>query len=184
MQARTDEAALQAVITYKALKGVVQLLLALALSLSLLFGGGQELREWAHEFRNHSTRAYAVEVSRALEKATTPRGLHITLAALWLDGVVTLLEGWALRRRHWWGPWVVVGVSGALLPFEIFELARRFRWTRLLVLVVNGAVVAFLIVHARALSRRATAESSSRGPGEPPAATAAPKPGAPLHPDG
>jgi uncharacterized membrane protein (DUF2068 family) len=184
MKARTDEAAFQAVITYKAVKGLVQLLLALLLSVSLLVGWGDELQDWAHEFRNHSTRAYAVEISRLLEKATTPRGLHITLAALWLDGAVTLLEGWALRRRHWWGPWVVVGVSGALLPFEVVEMVRRFRWTRLLVLVVNAAVVAFLIVHARAHSRRASAEGSSPGPGEPPAATAAPKTGAPLHPDG
>jgi uncharacterized membrane protein (DUF2068 family) len=183
MKARTDEAALQAVIAYKVVKGVLQLLLAVALSFSLLFGGGEMLREWTQEFRNHSTRAYAVVVSRALEKATSPRGLHITLAALWLDGGVTLLEAWALRRRHRWGPWVVVGVSGALLPFEVFELARRFRWTRVLVLVVNAAVVGFLIVHARALSRRAPAEASSREPGEPPPATAAPERGAPLHPD-
>ena len=164
MKARTDEAALQAVITYKAVKGVVQLLLAVALSVSLLIGWGAELQEWSHEFRIHSTRAYAVEASRALEKATTPRGLHITLAALWLDGVVTLLEGWALRRRHWWGPWVVVAVSGALLPFEVVELARRFQWTRLGVLVVNGAVVAFLIVHARAHSRRAAAPETETPP--------------------
>ena len=109
MKARTDQAALQAVIAYKVVKGLVQLLLAVALSFSLMFGGGQMLREWTHEFRNHSTRAYAVVVSRALEKATSPRGLHITLAALWLDGGVTLLEAWALRRRPRWRPLRTVG---------------------------------------------------------------------------
>jgi uncharacterized membrane protein (DUF2068 family) len=172
---RADEAALQAVITYKWVKGAAQLLLALGLSLSLLLGWGDDLQEWAHDFRNHSTRAWAVVLSRALEKATTPRGLHITLAALWLDGVVTMLEGWALRRRHWWGPWLVVGVSGSLLPFEVVELVRHFRWTRLLVLVVNAAVVVFLVLYARAHTREIT--------GEPPATT---DPGRrpPLRPDG
>ena len=104
-------------------------------------------------FRNHSTRAYAVVLGRALERATTPRGLHITLLALFVDGTVTCVEGWALERRHRWGPWLVVGVTGALLPFEVYELFHHFRWIRVLVLAVNAAVVAFLVVHARAMAR-------------------------------
>jgi uncharacterized membrane protein (DUF2068 family) len=149
MRAGVDEAALRAVITYKWVKGVVQLLLATALTVAILLGLHDELARWAHEFRNHSTRAYAVVLGRALERATTPRGLHITLLALYVDGVVTCIEGWALQRRHTWGPWLVVAVSGSLLPFEVYELFHHFRWIRLIVLLVNAAIVAFLIVHAR-----------------------------------
>lgn len=153
MRARVDEAALRTVITYKWVKGVVQLLLFAALLTTFALGLDDDLGRWAHEFRNHSTRAYAVLLGRGLERATTPRGLHITLAALLVDGIVTCIEGWALQRRHAWGPWLVVGVSGSLLPFEVYELFHRFRWIRLLVLVVNAAVVAFLVMHARAQAR-------------------------------
>jgi len=150
MQARFDEAALRAIITYKWVKGAVQLLLAAALAVTLLLGFHDELAQWAHEFRNHSTRAYAVVLGRWLESATSKRGLHITLFALLVDGCVTCLEGWALHRRRPWGPWLVVGVTGSLLPFELYELFHHFRPIRLLVLVVNAAVVAFLVAHARA----------------------------------
>jgi uncharacterized membrane protein (DUF2068 family) len=141
MRAGVDEAAFRTVITYKWVKGVVQLLLFAALVTTFALGLDDDLARWAQEVRNHATRAYAVVLGRALERATTPRGLHITLAALLVDGVVTCFEGWALQRRHRWGPWLVVGVTGSLLPFEVYELFRHFRWIRVLVLVVNAAVV-------------------------------------------
>jgi uncharacterized membrane protein (DUF2068 family) len=153
MRARVDEAALRTIVTYKWVKGVVQLLLFAALLLTMVLGLDDDLGRWAHEFRNHSTRAYAVLLGRALERATTPRGIHITLLALLVDGTVTCIEGWALQKKHAWGPWLVVAVTGSLLPFEVYELFHRFRWIRLLVLVVNAAVVAFLVVHARAMAR-------------------------------
>jgi len=164
MRAGVDEAALRAIITYKWVKGGMQLFLGTALLASLALGFGDEIADWAHQFRNHSTRAYAVLLGRALERATSPRGLHITLLALFVDGVVTCIEGWALHRRHPWGPWLVVGVTGALLPFEIYELFHHFRWVRVLVLVVNAAVVAFLVVHARTQARGFAADGEPAAP--------------------
>ena len=166
MQARVDEAALRAVITYKWVKGVVQLLLATALALTVALQLDDDLARWAHEFRNHSTRAYAVLLGRLLERATTPRGLHITLAALLIDGSVTCLEGWALQSRRLWGPWLVVAVTGSLLPFEVYEMFHHFHWIRLVVLVVNAAVVVFLVFHARqqASALQASATASQRSP--------------------
>ena len=166
MRAAVDEAALRAVITYKWVKGVVQLLLFTALAVTLALGLHDELARWAHDFRDHSTRAYAVVLGRLLERATTPRGLHITLAALFIDGTVTCLEGWALQSRRPWGPWLVVAVTGSLLPFEVYELFHHFRWIRLVVLLVNLAVVVFLIFHARAQARALAGPSPG---GEPPA---------------
>ncbi len=165
MRAGVDEAALRAVITYKWIKGGAQLLLGIALAVTLALGLRDDLWEWAHVFRNHSTRAWAVLLGRGLERATTPKGLHITLAALFLDGTVTCIEGWALQRRHTWGPWLVVGVTGSLLPFEVYELFHHFRWLRVLVLVVNAAVVAFLVVHARAQVRGFSGEGPAAGQG-------------------
>ncbi len=177
MRAGVDEAALRTVITYKWVKGVVQLLLGTALAITFAVGLDDDLARWAHEFRAHSTRAYAVVLGRLLEGATTPRGMHITLAALFIDGTVTCLEGWALQSRRSWGPWLVVAVSGSLLPFEVYELFHHFRWIRLVVLLVNAAVVAFLIVHARAQARALQPPGPAAGaprPGEgaPPVGTA------------
>src|SRR5215471_9698935 len=189
MQARVDQAALRAIITYKWVKGVVQLLLAAALTVAILLGLDDDLAQWAHEFRNHSTRAYAVVLGRVLERATTPRGLHITLIALYVDGVVTCIEGWALQRGHRWGSWLVVAVSGSLLPFELYELFHHFRWIRLVVLLVNAAIVAFLVVHAREQSRSLGRAGPAEGEPTPPAPSAGPAapreraaPGAEGHP--
>ena len=173
MRASTDEAALRVVIVYKWVKGGFQLLLAAALTLTLLLGFGDELQGWAHEFRTHATRAYATVLSRALETLTSTRGMHVTVAALWVDGLVTSFEGWALNERHPWGAWLVVVVSGSLLPFEVVFLARHFTWQRLLVLVVNLAVVVFLFFHAREQSRHLR---ESRGSGENPPPPTTPPP--------
>jgi uncharacterized membrane protein (DUF2068 family) len=167
MRARVDEAALRTIITYKWVKGVVQLLLFAALVGTIALGLDDDLARWAHEFRNHSTRAYAILLGRALERATTPRGIHITLLALLIDGSVTCVEGWALQRGHSWGPWLVVAVTGSLLPFEVYELFHHFRWIRLLVLVINAGVVAFLVVHARAMAKGFDDEPPRTGPPQP-----------------
>jgi len=167
MRARVDEAALRTVITYKWVKGVVQLLLGTALAVAVALGYGDELASWAHEFRNHSTRAYAVVLGRLLEGATSPRGLHISLAALFIDGTVTCFEGWALQSRRPWGPWLVVAVTGSLLPFEVYELFHHFRWIRLVVLLVNAAVVVFLVLHARQQARALQAPAAAEEPPRP-----------------
>jgi len=176
MRASTDEAALRAIIVYKWVKGGVQVLLAIALSLALLLGFGDEIQAWAHEFRTHATRAYATLLARALEALTSDKGMHVTVAALWVDGLVTCFEGWALNERHPWGAWLVVAISGSLLPFEAVFLARHFTWQRLLVLLVNLAVVVFLFFHAREQARhlRETRASGERPP--PPAPPQQPAP--------
>ena len=176
MRASTDEATLRVIIVYKWVKGGFQLLLAAALTLALLLGYGDELQGWAHEFRTHSTRAYATLLSRALEALTSTRGMHVTVAALWVDGLVTSFEGWALNERHPWGAWLVVAVSGSLLPFELVILARHFTWQRLLVLLVNAAVVVFLFFHARQQSRHLRESKVARESPPPPAAPPATTP--------
>jgi len=168
MRRAVDETLLRGVIAYKWLKGGVQIALAIGLSLTVALGLNDELQQWAHEFRNHSTRAYAVILGRVLERATTPRAVHITLAALWVDGIVTCIEAWALQRRRPWGAWLVVAVTGSLLPFEVYELTRHFRSGRVLVLLVNLGVVIFLAIHARAQAR-GLAASATEGPAPPPA---------------
>ena len=54
------------------------------------------------------------------------------------------MEGLALAAGRWWAPWLVVGATAALLPWEIFELIKHPGWGRVLILIINVAVVAYM----------------------------------------
>jgi len=77
------------------------------------------------------------------------RQLRLTIAAVTIDGVLTLIEGLLLARGVWWSPWLVVGVAGALLPFELRALIHRVAFGRVLLLVVNLLIVTYLVRNAR-----------------------------------
>ena len=70
-------------------------------------------------------------------------------AALGLDGVVSFFEGWVLLRGYRWGPWVVVGATGAFVPYELVSLARHLHAGRVLLVMLNIAVVIYLARRAR-----------------------------------
>ncbi len=107
-------------------------------------GLGVAIVDAALALHRHSARAWATHLARALPALATPHRLHLAAIALALDAALTLVEGWALRRRHWWGPWLVVVASGGLLPFEVVQLVRRPHVGRLMVLLVNASIVAYL----------------------------------------
>jgi hypothetical protein len=58
--------------------------------------------------------------------------------------VVFVVEGTGLLLRRRWAEWLTVGVTGSLIPFEIYELARRPGTGKLIALVLNAAIVASL----------------------------------------
>jgi uncharacterized membrane protein (DUF2068 family) len=106
-------------------------------------GLSAKLEGAADNLRHHS-QAWAIELAQLLTRASTPRGLVTIVVALFADGTLTLVEGWALIYGHWWGPWLVVVATGSLLPFEVVSLARHPHVGRALILVVNVAIVVYL----------------------------------------
>lgn len=138
------ERGLVLIIAYKLVKGVLWLVLACVLLVSMRMGLGAKLEGIAGHLRQHS-QAWAIELAELLTRASTPRGLVTIVVALIADGTLTLVEGWALIHGHWWGPWLVVVATGSLLPFEVVALARHPHVGRALILVVNLAIVAYLI---------------------------------------
>ena len=141
------ERGLVLIIAYKLTKGILWFVIASVLLVMMRMGLSAKLEDAAENLRQHS-QAWAIRLAELLTKASTPRGLVTIVVALFADGTLTLVEGWALIHGHWWGPWLVVVATGSLLPFEVVALARHPHVGRALILVVNLAIVAYLIRQA------------------------------------
>jgi uncharacterized membrane protein (DUF2068 family) len=137
------ERGLVVIIAYKLVKGALWLCLAVTLFFSMRAGAGDDLLGWAEHLRHHS-RAWSIALADLLVRAATRRGLWTLLLAFAADGTLTLIEGWALLRGHWWGPWLVVIATGSLLPFEVVALAHHPHASRALLLAVNAVIVWYL----------------------------------------
>lgn len=132
------------IIAYKLVKGGLWLVCAATILVLMRVGIGDDLLGWAAHLRHHSN-AWSLQLANLLVHAATRRGLWTLVVALVADGTMTLIEGWALLRGHWWGPWLVVVATGSLLPFEIVALARRPHVSRVALLVVNLIIVVYLV---------------------------------------
>jgi uncharacterized membrane protein (DUF2068 family) len=157
-----DELGFEAVILYKMLKALSECVLAAVLVFLVLAGLAEVVHNSALNYSSHLSRAWAVRLVRLIGRVTTNRRIELTALALFADGLLTFFEGWALRRRFWWAPWLVVVASGSLLPFEVFELIRRLAWTRLSILIINAVIVVFLIWHALRHGRSRASPEPSR----------------------
>jgi uncharacterized membrane protein (DUF2068 family) len=149
------ERGLTAIIAYKVTKGFLWLTLAPALAVAVHVGLGHRLVGLAEQVR-HGTHAWSLELARLLLRASTPRGLWTIVVALVVDGVASLVEGWALLRGRWWGPWLVVATTGLLVPFEGIALVRHPHVSRLLLVTVNVAIVVYLARNALREHRAST----------------------------
>jgi len=139
------------IIAYKLVKGGAEVMLAVVLTTLVFAGRTKGIFDVAEQLRHHLTGAWSNRVAALTTALAVPRRLWTVVAALALDAMLTLLEGLALVRGAWWGPWVVVVATSALLPFEIVALVRHVHAGRVVLLVVNVVIVVYL-------ARRALAE--------------------------
>jgi uncharacterized membrane protein (DUF2068 family) len=139
MATARSELGQQIIAAYKLVKGCAELALAVVLAI-VLATGAADAGSLAMTLRHHFSDAWSIRLASLLSL----RHIELTGLALVLDGLLALLEGWALRRSRWWGPWLVVVATGALVPFEIVAVVRHVRLTRLAVLLLNLGIVAFL----------------------------------------
>jgi uncharacterized membrane protein (DUF2068 family) len=135
---------LRIIVSYKFLRGAVSIVLALLLGTAALEGWADHLRELARMLREHVVGEWSIRLADLLMRAATPRHLVIAAFALFADGSFALFEGWALRKRFPWAPWLVVAATASFLPFEVYEIYRRVRLGRVLVLFVNVAILVYL----------------------------------------
>jgi uncharacterized membrane protein (DUF2068 family) len=131
------------IMAYKLAKAVLWLILAVTLSVLQRMGLESRLLGVAAELRHH-THAWSLALAELLVRAAGPHGFWTVVVALVADGVLSLVEGWALLRGRWWGPWVVVVSTGSLLPFEVAAFVRHPHAVRAALVVVNALIVFYL----------------------------------------
>lgn len=151
------ELTLRLIILEKAIKALFVLGVACVFAVMLVTGSSVHLHGFATSLREHVTAAWSVYAANAIVSVTERRHLTVATGALFLDGVTTGFEWYALSRGHSWGEWLVVVAMSALVPFEIAALAHHVHVGRVVVLAGNIAIVAYLTRHAwkRHLARRA-----------------------------
>jgi uncharacterized membrane protein (DUF2068 family) len=156
------ERALLLIIGYKLIKGALWFVFAAVIALSMRLGLEHRLLWFADQLRHHYSQAWSLELAQLIVRVASRRGLWTVMLALVGDGALTLLEGWALLRGRWWGPWLVVVATGSLLPFELVALARRRHVSRALLLLVNVAIVVYLVRKALREHRQQKRQSEAQ----------------------
>jgi uncharacterized membrane protein (DUF2068 family) len=140
---------LRIIIIYKFAKAVFSAGVGTAALVLLHFGAEAVAATLAQQMLDHSTREWALKSATLIVLAGTSRHVVIAAVAGFADSAISLLEGISLRSGAWWGPWLVVGATGALLPWELAASIHRPGWMRLLVFAINLAVVLYLLVRVR-----------------------------------
>jgi uncharacterized membrane protein (DUF2068 family) len=152
---RDRQLGVRLIVAYKLVKSVVQLVVAVALEVALRTGETQRLHDFAGAATEHGTSRFSTLLAHALGQLTTDHRVHLVAFALALDGVSSLVEGWALHRRFRWAPWLIVAATSVAVPFEVASLVHALRPVRLALLLINLALVAYLA--RRALRERRAA---------------------------
>ncbi|HXE07739.1 MAG TPA: DUF2127 domain-containing protein [Acidobacteriaceae bacterium] len=65
--------------------------------------------------------------------------------ATFFYAAVRIAEGWGLVLEKTWAEWLVIGVTIAFLPWELYEIARHMDWIRVAILLINLGVLAYLV---------------------------------------
>jgi uncharacterized membrane protein (DUF2068 family) len=152
------------IIAYKWLKALLQIGIAVMLFIGARRGLAPQLAALASGLRAHAAHAWSAAAADAvLRFVARPQDLVLVAAALTADAVVSVIEGWVLFRGYAWGPWVVVGATGSIIPFEIVALARHFSPSRFGLFAANVAIVVYLV--RRVMGGRRVAEWTRRGTG-------------------
>ncbi len=149
VEAEPRPLALRLIMLEKLVKAILALSASLFFAGMLVTGTSIHLHGMATHLREHVTAAWSAYLADAVVSVTERRHLAVATGALFLDGVVTGFEWYALRRGKAWGEWLVVAAMSSLLPFEIVALVRERHLGRFVVLVTNLVIVAYLVHHAR-----------------------------------
>jgi uncharacterized membrane protein (DUF2068 family) len=131
------------IVAFKAVKALA----LTALGLTLLFGIHRDPVEVAMRIAQGvhlpvTSRLFDLLFAFAVN-ATPQKELTLAITALGYAVVITV-EGVGLHLRRGWARWFTIGVTGSLIPLEVYEILQRQEPIRVAILVLNIAVVAYL----------------------------------------
>ena len=80
-----------------------------------------------------------------VDAVTSHRLRQIGFATFFYAGL-RIVEGWGLVMEKTWAEWLVIGMTVAFLPWELYEIVRHpGDWIRVSILLINLAVLVYLI---------------------------------------
>jgi len=131
------------IVAFKAIKTIA----LSALGLTLLFGIHRDPVEMAMRIAQAvhlpvTSRLFDLLFTFAVN-ATPQKELTLAITALGY-AVVIAVEGVGLHLRRAWARWFTIGVTGSLIPLEMYEILQKQEPIRVVILVLNIAVLVYL----------------------------------------
>ena len=131
------------IVAFKAVKTVA----LTALGLTLLFGVHRDPVEMVMRIAQAvhlpvTSRLFDL-LSAFAVNATPQKELTLAITALGY-AVVIAVEGVGLHLRRAWARWFTIGVTGSLIPLEVYEILQKQEPIREVILVLNIAVLVYL----------------------------------------
>lgn len=156
------EAGLRLIIFYKSAKAAIWIATAAVLVVGLQFGLTNAIRDQLIHLEQRMSYEWAIRAAHWLVQSTTKKNLVYTILVLFLDGVATGFEGWALHHRKQWGEWLVIVTTSSFLPFEVWAIVEGLRKhysmvPRVTIFVINIAIVIYLVRRLRWQRKEAAA---------------------------
>jgi len=131
------------IVAFKAIKTLA----LTTLGLTLLFGIHRDPVEMAMRIAQAvhlpvTSRLFDLLFTFAVN-ATPQKELTLAITALGY-AVVIAVEGVGLHLRRAWARWFTIGVTGSLIPLEMYEILQKQEPIRVVILVLNIAVLVYL----------------------------------------
>jgi len=131
------------IVAFKAVKTIA----LTALALTLLFGVHRDPVEMAVRIAQAvhlpvTSRLFDLLFTFAVN-ATPQKELTVAITAL-AYAIVIAVEGIGLHLRRAWARWFTIGVTGSLIPLEVYEILQKQEPIRVVILVLNIAVLVYL----------------------------------------
>jgi len=94
----------------------------------------------------------------------TPHIIQVASDAVFVYAALFLVEGIGLYLRKHWAEYLVVIISGSLLPFEIWTMFSQVEWWKAGIIIGNLLIVGYLI-HRLRLDRSVAPSDSKKNDG-------------------
>jgi len=145
---------LYAIITFKLLKGLLFVVLAVVLYCLSDNNLPEEYRNFLsqppvqkilHALRVHPGNKFFSDLALKIGDLTEVNVLWAAAGTL-VYSLFSLVEGGGLIFRVSWACWMAIGESAFFVPIEFYELVRRpkFSWSIFLVMIINILIVWYL----------------------------------------